>query len=130
MYWQNLYLWLTKVLSLTRSLNMSVYAIKKTPIQGVGRSCFVNFAFFQKLNNFASGKDILNFLRIAVAHSFVKHVCLRHKKNTHPRVFFYGVPGGDRTHNLWRRRPTLYPIELRVHQPTAPLIQYFFIYFQ
>ncbi len=80
MYWQNLYLWLTKVLSLTRSLNMSVYAIKKTPIQGVGRSCFVNFAFFQKLNNFASGKDILNFLRIAVAHSLVKHVCLRHKK--------------------------------------------------
>ena len=28
---------------------------------------------------------------------------------------FSGAPGGDRTHNLWRRRPTLYPIELRVH---------------
>ena len=29
--------------------------------------------------------------------------------------FFIGVPGEVRTRNLWRRRPTLYPIELRVH---------------
>ena len=27
-----------------------------------------------------------------------------------------GVPGGGRTHNLWRRRPTLYPIELQVRK--------------
>ncbi len=27
----------------------------------------------------------------------------------------HGAPGGDRTHNLRLRRPTLYPIELRVH---------------
>lgn len=26
-----------------------------------------------------------------------------------------GAPGEVRTRNLWRRRPTLYPIELRVH---------------
>ena len=29
--------------------------------------------------------------------------------------FFIGVPGEVRTRNLWRRRPILYPIELRVH---------------
>jgi hypothetical protein len=28
---------------------------------------------------------------------------------------FYGAPGGIRTHDLWLRRPTLYPAELRAH---------------
>ena len=27
----------------------------------------------------------------------------------------YGAPGGSRTHDLWLRRPTLYPTELRAH---------------
>ena len=27
--------------------------------------------------------------------------------------FFYGAPGGSRTHDLRLRRPTLYPAELR-----------------
>ena len=26
-----------------------------------------------------------------------------------------GAPGGSRTHDLWLRRPTLYPAELRAH---------------
>jgi hypothetical protein len=26
---------------------------------------------------------------------------------------FYGAPGGSRTHDLWLRKPTLYPTELR-----------------
>ena len=30
--------------------------------------------------------------------------------------FFYGAPGGDRTHNLQRRRLTRYPIAPRVHR--------------
>ncbi len=37
------------------------------------------------------------------------------KKFPHIGGFFIGVPGEVRTRNLWRRRPTLYPIELRVH---------------
>jgi hypothetical protein len=30
-------------------------------------------------------------------------------------VILYGAPGGSRTHDLWLRRPTLYPAELRAH---------------
>ena len=26
-----------------------------------------------------------------------------------------GAPGGSRTHDLWLRKPTLYPAELRAH---------------
>ena len=29
--------------------------------------------------------------------------------------FFYGTLGAIRTHDLWLRKPTLYPAELRVH---------------
>src|SRR5216117_1589236 len=29
------------------------------------------------------------------------------------RIFIGTTPGGGRTHNLWLRRPTLYPVELR-----------------
>jgi hypothetical protein len=28
---------------------------------------------------------------------------------------FIGTPGAIRTHDLWYRKPTLYPAELRVH---------------
>src|SRR5207244_3256587 len=42
------------------------------------------------------------------------------KKNRTEAIFSYencifreSAPGGGRTHNLWLRRPTLYPIELR-----------------
>lgn len=35
-----------------------------------------------------------------------------------------GAPGGNRTHNLRRRRATLYPIALRVHY--FPIITRFF----
>ena len=42
---------------------------------------------------------------------------------------FYGAPGGDRTHNLWRRRPTLYPIELRVHLYKLNMYYIIFFYF-
>lgn len=31
----------------------------------------------------------------------------------------FGAPGEVRTRNLWRRRPTLYPIELRVQYLTT-----------
>jgi hypothetical protein len=31
-------------------------------------------------------------------------------------IFRGNAPGGDRTHNLWLRRPTLYPVELRAQQ--------------
>ena len=27
--------------------------------------------------------------------------------------FLFGAPGGSRTHDLWLRKPTLYPAELR-----------------
>jgi hypothetical protein len=30
--------------------------------------------------------------------------------------FFKNAPGGGRTHNLWLRRPTLYPVELRARE--------------
>ena len=30
-------------------------------------------------------------------------------------LIFYGAPGGSRTHDLWLRRPTLYPAELQAH---------------
>lgn len=33
-----------------------------------------------------------------------------------------GAPGGNRTHNLRRRRPTLYPIALRVHAKRFPVL--------
>src|SRR5215470_15471441 len=29
------------------------------------------------------------------------------------------APGGGRTHNLWLRRPTLYPVELRARMRTG-----------
>jgi hypothetical protein len=32
------------------------------------------------------------------------------------RVFKGNAPGEDRTHNLWLRRPTLYPVELRAQR--------------
>ena len=35
------------------------------------------------------------------------------------------APGGGRTHNLWLRRPTLYPVELRARQ-TAIIIRRFY----
>ncbi len=38
------------------------------------------------------------------------------KKRSHKKSAENGVSGGDRTHNLWRRRPTLYPIELRIQK--------------
>src|SRR5512143_2433213 len=43
--------------------------------------------------------------RFDVPHpsSFIPFFSLRH----------YGAPGGSRTHDLWLRRPTLYPAELR-----------------
>ena len=95
MYWQNLYLWLTKsIIALSFVKHVCLRHKKKHPSEGVGRSCFVNFAFFQKLNNFASGKDILNSLRIAVALSFVKHICLRHKKTPIRGCFFMAYPAG------------------------------------
>ena len=31
-------------------------------------------------------------------------------------IFRGNAPGGDRTHNLWLRRPTLYPVELRTQR--------------
>ena len=39
------------------------------------------------------------------------HALLQHASNTTT-----GAPGGDRTHNLWLRRPTLYPIELQAQK--------------
>jgi hypothetical protein len=33
------------------------------------------------------------------------------------------APGGGRTHNLWLRRPTLYPVELRARE-TAIIIRW------
>ena len=44
------------------------------------------------------------------------HIILYSKKKHPERALKSGVSGGDRTHNLWRRRPTLYPIELRIHR--------------
>ena len=44
------------------------------------------------------------------------------KKTAVTAVLQSGVPGGIRTRDLWRRRPTLYPAELRVQQITAVLI--------
>ena len=35
-------------------------------------------------------------------------------KRCERHFFIHGAPGGDRTHNLRLRRPTLYPIELQV----------------
>jgi hypothetical protein len=41
---------------------------------------------------------------------------------TYENCFFRGIaPGEDRTHNLWLRRPTLYPVELRAQQPARNL---------
>ena len=38
-------------------------------------------------------------------------------KFTYENCIFRGLaPGGGRTHNLWLRRPTLYPVELRMRQ--------------
>ncbi len=37
-------------------------------------------------------------------------------KRCRRRLFVHGAPGGDRTHNLRLRRPTLYPIELQVQE--------------
>jgi hypothetical protein len=31
------------------------------------------------------------------------------------RLVNTGAPGGSRTHDLWLRKPTLYPTELRAH---------------
>ena len=31
----------------------------------------------------------------------------------------FGTPGAIRTHDLWYRKPTLYPAELRVHSVTS-----------
>ena len=36
------------------------------------------------------------------------HVAYRH-------LLLFGAPGGSRTHDLWLRRPTLYPAELQAH---------------
>lgn len=36
--------------------------------------------------------------------------------------FLIGAPGGSRTHDLWLRKPTLYPAELRA-QLTSALYQ-------
>lgn len=36
------------------------------------------------------------------------------KKTAVNSGFLIGVPGGIRTHDPWRRRPILYPTELRV----------------
>ena len=36
--------------------------------------------------------------------------------------FLTGAPGGSRTHDLWLRKPTLYPAELRA-QLTSALYQ-------
>ena len=36
---------------------------------------------------------------------------------TYENRSFRGIaPGGGRTHNLWLRRPTLYPVELRAQR--------------
>ncbi len=45
-------------------------------------------------------------------------------------LLFYGVPGGIRTHDPRRRRPILYPTELRVHQTNTILIHRFEAHFQ
>ena len=37
-------------------------------------------------------------------------------KKARDGAFFHGAPGGDRTHNLQRRRLTRYPIAPRVHK--------------
>ena len=84
-------------------------------------SCYVCFA---KLNNSASGKGILNSLfRISAEHSLKMSIYAIKKASTGD--FFYGVPEGIRTHDLWRRRPTLYPAELRVHHKTKLDLTYF-----
>ena len=45
---------------------------------------------------------------------------------TYENRSFRGIaPGGGRTHNLWLRRPTLYPVELRAQQ-TAIIIRRFY----
>jgi hypothetical protein len=38
------------------------------------------------------------------------------------------APGGGRTHNLWLRRPTLYPVELRAHNRESDYIRRIGVY--
>ena len=52
------------------------------------------------------------------------------KKAVFIRRLFYGVPGGIRTHDPRRRRPILYPTELRVHQTNTILLHRFSTLFQ
>ena len=41
---------------------------------------------------------------------------MQQKTNINPeKIYFYGAPGGSRTHDLRLRRPTLYPAELQAH---------------
>ena len=37
------------------------------------------------------------------------------KRTSHKGTSFFGTPDGIRTHDLWLRRPTLYPAELPAH---------------
>ena len=41
-------------------------------------------------------------------------------------AFFYGAPGGIRTHGLPLRRRSLYPAELRVHVPENSVLSRIF----
>ena len=47
-------------------------------------------------------------------------MALKHTKSgdfTYENAVSTGIaPGGGRTHNLWLRRPTLYPVELRARK--------------
>ena len=50
-----------------------------------------------------------------VLQNVSRNVNCQFRKNTIPlvRSIFQTAPGEGRTHNLWLRRPTLYPVELR-----------------
>ena len=72
---------------------------------------FVSRRHYQNSSPTKSGKR-----RAMAAHLSWKTACelgFRGKLDEWERLIRGTAPGGGRTHNLWLRRPTLYPVELR-----------------